>query len=68
MAAIVGCLCNSRLVVPGAGEGPDWPVLMLWGAQIAAFAALAVFFLVRRRAGHPTPVVPGFAEEDDPRD
>lgn len=47
---LLACLCNSRIVQPAnAGAGPSWPLLLLWGGQLALAAAGTVFWLVRRR-------------------
>ena len=51
MHPLLACLCNSRIVQPAhAGEGPSWPLLLLWGGQLAVAAAGVVFWLVRRRS------------------
>jgi hypothetical protein len=51
---LLACLCNSRIVQPAhAGEGPSWPLLLLWGGLLAVAAAGALFWLVRRR-GRPS--------------
>jgi len=47
---LLACLCNSRIVQPArAGEGPSWPLLLLWGGLLAAAAVGAAVWLVRRR-------------------
>ena len=50
MHSLLACLCNSRIVQPArAGEGPSWPLLLLWGGLLAAAAVGAAVWLVRRR-------------------
>ena len=49
MLVVIGCFCNSRSVIPGAGGGPNWPLFVLWGAQIA-LALVVTYWLLRRRA------------------
>ena len=50
MHPILACLCNSRIVQPAhAGQGPSWPLLLLWGGLLAAAAVGAAVWLVRRR-------------------
>jgi len=40
---LLACLCNSRIVQPAhAGEGPAWPVFLMWGGLLAAVAAFYV--------------------------
>ena len=50
MLSVIGCFCNSRSVIPGAGGGPSWPVFVLWGAQITLALAAVTYWLLRRRA------------------
>ena len=51
---LLACLCNSRIVQPAhAGEGPSWPLLLLWGGLLGVAAAGVLFWLVRRR-GRPS--------------
>ena len=50
MHPLLACLCNSRIVQPAhAGQGPSWPLLLLWGGQLAVAAAGVAFWFVRRR-------------------
>lgn len=50
MHPLLACLCNSRIVQPAhAGDGPGWPLLLLWGGLLAAVAVGGAFWLVRRR-------------------
>jgi hypothetical protein len=47
---LLACLCNSRIVQPAhAGAAPGWPLLLIWGGQLAAAAAGVLFWLARRR-------------------
>jgi hypothetical protein len=48
---LLACLCNSRIVQPAhAGDAASWPLLLLWGGQLAIAAAGVVFWLARRRS------------------
>ena len=51
MHPLLACLCNSRIVQPAhAGDAASWPLLLLWGGQLAVAAAGVVFWLARRRS------------------
>jgi len=68
---LIACLCNSRIVQPAnAGDGPSWPLLLIWGGQLALVAAAAAYWFLwrpRRRAaagrsgGDPGPATATFA-------
>jgi hypothetical protein len=48
---LLACLCNSRIVQPAhAGDVASWPLLLLWGGQLAVAAAGVMFWLARRRS------------------
>jgi hypothetical protein len=48
--SLIACFCNSRSVIPGAGDGPTWPVYALWVAQITLALVAVTYWLLRLRA------------------